>query len=143
MPKKSTAATMVKEATEHWRYVAPVLTAPETQEDYERLVAALDEVLDAGGADERGELASLAERMGELVAAYEARHVAEPDAADGVAVLRHLMEAHGLRQADFPEIGPQSVVSDVLNRKRRLNARQLLALSQRFGLPMDVFAARR
>ncbi len=140
---KAAVATMVREATEHWSHVAPVLTPPETEEDYERLIAALDEVLDAGGADESNELASLAERMGELVAAYEAEHVAELNIADGVAVILHLMEEHGLRQSDLSEIGPQSVVSDVLNRKRSLNARQMYALSQRFGLPMDLFALRR
>jgi HTH-type transcriptional regulator/antitoxin HigA len=137
----TTVSTMVREATKHWCYVAPVLKAPKTAQEFERLVTALDEVLDAGGADENNELAVLAERMGDLVAAYENAHVAELEAADGVDVLRYLMEEHGLRQADLPEIGSQSIVSQVLNRKRRLNAGQLRRLSQRFGLPMDVFAA--
>lgn len=137
----ATLSTMVREATKHWRYVAPVLKAPKTPREFERLVAALDEVLDAGGADESNELAVLAERMGDLVAAYEASHIPELGAADGVDVLRHLMEEQGLRQVDLPEIGSQSIVSQVLNRKRRLNARQLRGLSRRFGLPMEVFAA--
>jgi HTH-type transcriptional regulator/antitoxin HigA len=137
----SAVSTMVREATKHWRYVAPVLNAPKTAQEFERLVAALDEVLDAGGADESNELAILAERMGDLVVAYENRHVPELDAADGVDVLRHLMKEHGLRQSDLPEVGSQSLVSQVLNRKRRLNAGQLRRLSRRFRLPMDVFAA--
>jgi HTH-type transcriptional regulator/antitoxin HigA len=136
---KAVVATMVQEAAEHWAYVAPVLKTPESEEDFEYLVAALDEVLDAGGADESHDLASLAERMGDLVAAYEAAHVPELNIADGVDLLVYLMEDHGLRQADLPEIGNQSVVSLVLSRKRRLNADQLYNLSQRFGLPMDAF----
>ena len=128
----ATLSTMVREATKHWRYVAPVLKAPKTPREFERLVAA---------PDESNELAVLAERMGDLVAAYEASHIPELGAADGVDVLRHLMEEQGLRQVDLPEIGSQSIVSQVLNRKRRLNARQLRGLSRRFGLPMEVFAA--
>ena len=135
-------ATTAQVANEHWPHVAPMLTPPETEADYERLVALLDEVLDAGGADEDNALASLADRMGELVAAYEAAHVPELNLATGVAVLRHLMDVHSLRQSDLPEIGPQSVVSDVLRGKRRLHAEQMRRLAQRFGQPMDVFAAR-
>ena len=136
----ASVAEMVRQAAEHWVYVEPMLTPPETGKDYQRLVAALDEVLDAGGADEDSPLASLADRVGELVAAYEAANVPEPNAGDGVDAIRYLMEAHGLRQSDLPEIGNQSVVSQVLNRKRNLNARQMRALSRRFGVTMDVFA---
>jgi len=49
------------------------------------------------------------------------------------------MEQHRLKQADLPEIGAQSVVSDVLSRKRRLNVRQVSALLRRFGVSADVF----
>jgi len=133
---------MVEVATEHWPYVMPMLTPPETAADYERLVALLDEVLDAGGADEGNDLASLADRMGELVAAYEAEHVPELNLATPVDVLRHLMEEHNLRQSDLPEIGPQSVVSAVMNGKRRLNAGQMMKLARRFRVPMEAFADR-
>ena len=133
---------IVQEATEHWVHVAPVLKAPESEVEYGRLVAALDEVLDAGGADENHELASLAERMGDLVAAYEDAHVPELNLADGVAVLDYLMDQHGLRQADLPEIGNQSAVSQVLNRRRELTLPQLRKLSARFGLPIEAFLPR-
>lgn len=101
-------------------------------------MAALDTVLDAGGADESHPLASLADRLGELVARYEARHrpIREMAVRD---LLRHLMTVHGLRQSDLPEIGAQSIVSDVLRGKRRLNVGQISRLSRRFGLPPDVF----
>ena len=136
----ASVARMVQQAAEHWVHVEPMLTPPETEEDYQRLVAALDELLDAGGADEDSLLGSLADRVGELVAAFEAANVPELNAGDGVDAILYLMEAHGLRQSDLPEIGNQGVVSQVLNRKRNLNARQMRALSRRFGVTMDVFA---
>ncbi len=138
----TSVATMVQEAAEHWPHVAPLLVAPQTKKQYERLVAALDKVLDAGGADEGHVLAGLADCMGDLVAAYEDKYVAGLGLADGVDVIRHFMEVKKLRQCDLPEIGSQSIVSEVLNRKRNLNARQIRELSRRFGVSMEVFAAR-
>ena len=40
-----------------------MLTAPSFRDDCERLIAVLDEVLDAGSADETSPLATLAERI--------------------------------------------------------------------------------
>ena len=42
----------VDEAIRHWPHVAPLLTPVRDRADYEALVAALDRVLDAGGAEE-------------------------------------------------------------------------------------------
>ena len=98
----------------------------------------LDEVLDAGGADETSSLATLAERIGDLIEAYERERCPILDASP-VEVLRFLMEQHGLKHADLPEIGAQSVVSAVLAGKRRLNIREVSTLSRRFGVLPDAF----
>jgi HTH-type transcriptional regulator/antitoxin HigA len=49
------------------------------------------------------------------------------------------MEQPVLSQADLPEIGSQSVVSEVLRGKRELNVRQIRALSRRFHVSPDAF----
>ncbi len=49
------------------------------------------------------------------------------------------MQEHGLSQGDLPEVGTQSVISEVLAGKRQLNVRHIRALSDRFGVPADVF----
>ena len=134
------AKEVAARAVAHWEHLAPALTAPRCKEDHDRLVAVLDEILDAGGADETSPLAVLAERVGDLVAAYETELYPIPDAGP-VDVLLFLMEQHGLKQADLPEIGAQSVVSAVLNGKRQLNIRQVAALSKRFGVSADVLIA--
>ncbi len=132
---------VIEIATAHWRHIVSLLTPPRTEAEYDKLVERLDAVLDAGGADESHELATLADRMGELVAAYEDANDIDPLPADPIAVLEFLMGQHGLRQADVPEIGKQSVVSAVLNGKRHLNIKQVRALARRFNVPMDVFVA--
>lgn len=128
----------VRTAIDHWAQVAPLLTPPRTKAEFERLIEALDEVLDAGGADERNPLASLADHLGSLIADYEAAHRPKRD-MPVAKFLRELIKQHGLKQADLPEIGTQSVVSEVLSGKRKLNLRQVAALAKRFRLPADVF----
>jgi HTH-type transcriptional regulator/antitoxin HigA len=50
------------------------------------------------------------------------------------------MDLHSLKQTDLAaEIGGQSVVSDILNGKREINARQAKALAARFGVSAGVF----
>lgn len=131
-------SALVKQATEHWRYVAPLLNKPSDRQSYEALVAALDEVLAMTGDDEDHPLMALVHHMGDQVMAYEAEQSPLKEIG-GVQFLRHLMEDRGLGQGDLPEVGNQSVVSMILNGKRQLNIRQLKALSERFHFPVDAF----
>ena len=53
--------------------------------------------------------------------------------------LKFLMEQHGLRQSELPELGSQGVVSEILTAKRELNLRQVRALAARFGVSVATF----
>lgn len=133
--------TRLDTALAHWPYVAPLLTPPTTDADYQQLAESLDAVLDAGGADEAHPLAGLASAMGNLISNYETRHQPMPDAMNAAEALAGLMKQHGLRQSDLPEIGNQAKVSEVLSGKRTINLRQARALAKRFGIGIEVFAA--
>jgi HTH-type transcriptional regulator/antitoxin HigA len=97
----------------------------------------LDRIIDSIGEDESGPAADLAETLGIFIDRYEARHV-QMAATTPADVLRLLMEQHGLVQSDLPEIGSQGVVSEILRGKRRLNARQIRALTRRFGIAAEL-----
>ena len=129
---------LIKQACEHWRYVAPLLSKPTNEDDYDALVEALDELLGLVGEDEDHPLAGLASRVGDMIEAYDEHRRPLPKAG-GAEVLRYLMREHGLRQGDLPEIATQSVISEVLAGKRQLNVRHIRALSDRFGVPVDAF----
>ncbi len=66
-----------REALHLWPSMAPVIYVPHTEEEYERIVAFLDQLIDEVGEDEKHPLASLMEILGVLVEAYEAEHVPE------------------------------------------------------------------
>lgn len=129
---------MIKTAITHWPQVSPLLVPPRNKAEYERMVQALDAVLDEGGADEKHALARLADYLGDLVEAYETAHTPKQE-MPAKDFLKQLMAVHGLKQSDLPEIGSQGVVSEVLKGKRQLNVRQIGKLAQRFKLTADVF----
>jgi HTH-type transcriptional regulator/antitoxin HigA len=74
-----------------------------------------------------------------LIEAYEEEHHSISDASP-VEVLRALMEANDLRQKDLVSIfGSESIVSEVLHRKRDLNKTHIERLSKRFHISPAVF----
>lgn len=118
--------------------VAKFIYVPTSEAEYDQLVELLDELADIVRDDESHPLANVMDVLGVLIETYEDEHVPEPE-GDPVAVLRHFIEAYGLRQKDLPELGSQGVVSEILNGKRDLNMRQIKALSERFKVPASVF----
>ena len=105
---------------------------------YDAAVRAMDALLDAGAANEGHPLAHLVSALGEFVRDYDDQHFLLEEASPA-QVLRALMDQHGVRQCDLPEIGSQGVVSEVLNGKRELNVRQIEGASKRFGVSPVVF----
>ncbi|WP_048306553.1 type II toxin-antitoxin system HigA family antitoxin [Halomonas sp. PR-M31] len=129
---------LVEQATEHWSYLAPLLSNPSSEAEYDARVDALDEILGLIGDDESHPLASLASRLGDVIEAYDVEHRPMPEVS-GVEVLRYLMQEHQISQSDLPEVGAQSVVSAILAGRRKLNWRQVCELSERFGISTDSF----
>jgi HTH-type transcriptional regulator/antitoxin HigA len=77
-----------------------------------------------------------------LIEAYEEEHHSIPDAPP-VEILRALMDANDLRQKDLvPIFGSESIVSEVLHRKRALNKTHIEKLSKRFRVSPAVFFPR-
>lgn len=74
-----------------------------------------------------------------LVEEYESKEYPVPEAGP-LDIIRHLMEAHGLRQKDLADVfGTESIVSDVLNGKRDLAKEHIRRLSARFHVSPAVF----
>ena len=122
---------------DHWAALEPILTI-RNEDEYDRAVATLNELLDEIGTDEKHPLYGLLDALGTMIAAYEDANLELPEANGGEA-LAYLMEEHGLRQSDLPEVGSQGVVSEILSGKRELNMRQIRALAERFGVSPAVF----
>jgi HTH-type transcriptional regulator/antitoxin HigA len=74
-----------------------------------------------------------------LIEHYEEEHYSVPKASPA-DVLRFLLDQHSLKQRDLAaELGGESVVSEVLSGKRKLNAAHIEQLSKRFHVSPAVF----
>jgi HTH-type transcriptional regulator/antitoxin HigA len=107
---------------------------------YAELLAFVDEVFEKFGHDDQHPIFTLVSLVAERIREYEDRQHPWPDSATPVGCLAFLMDSYGLNQKDLPEVGTQSVVSEILSGKRSINLRQASALAKRFAVPMEVFA---
>ena len=121
-----------------WPVVSKVLSTFETEQQYNKAVGWLDELIDETGENEASLIESLIDTLETLVKDYEDRNIPEPD-ADPVDCLRFLMEEHNLEPIGLPEMGNQEVVSDILSGKKKLTVKQIKALSNRFNVSPAVF----
>jgi HTH-type transcriptional regulator/antitoxin HigA len=127
----------IREIQPHWVVIRPYL-AIHNEEDYDRAVEQMNQLIDMIGTNEDHPMYDYLDTLGTLIEVYEETHFQIPPAS-GVDVLSYLMEEHGLRQSDLPEVGSQGVVSEILNGKRGLNLRQIRALAERFHVSPGVF----
>jgi HTH-type transcriptional regulator/antitoxin HigA len=109
-----------------------------SEAENERCTAVLDTLLHKKKrtAEERrlGELLTL------LIEAYEEKRFAVRHPAGPIDILRHLIDANGLRQVNLLDVfGTASVASEVLSGKRDLSKAHISRLSQRFHVSPALF----
>lgn len=115
------------------------LTHPEKH--YWKMVERADLLSDVIGSSKKYPLLNLFELTSELIRAYDLERFDVPDTKPW-ELLSFLMEEHGLKQSDLPELGNQSVVSQILSGTRDLNVRQINSLAKRFKVPAGIFFER-
>lgn len=119
-----------------WNQVSQFIFKPESEEDLDKLIELSGYLIDQLEENER--FKDLLHIVGNLIIEYESLHIKKPDAT-GIDVLKFLMEEHGLKQKDLPELGSPGVISEIIAGKRGLNKRHISALSKRFGCSPAVF----
>lgn len=128
----------IKKAIRVWPTVSKMVSTIHSERQYNKMVSMLDELIDEVNTKRDTVKESLIDTLGTLIKDYEDRNVKEPK-GDSAGVLKYLLEEHGLNQSDLNEVGSQGVVSEILNGKRKLNLRQVIALSKRFSVSPSVF----
>src|ERR1700676_2907827 len=108
-----------------------------SERQHEQYLSVLDKL--ASKDNPTTEEEKYAEVLMTLIEAYEEDHHSIPNASP-VQVLRMLMDANDLRQKDLlPVFGSESIVSEVLHKKRDLNKTHIEKLSKRFNVSPAVF----
>ena len=121
---------LIEQAVTHWPFVAPLVTAPVSEADYDGLVERLDEILSITGGDQDHALATLASVIGSLIEAYDER-VRPMPAVSGANALRHLMKEHCLAPDDLCDVAEPSEISDMVTGNREIEVPHARALARR------------
>ena len=118
----------------------------EDEEHYIRTLETVEALMEEAEDSATDPLNPIIEMLADAIEQYE---TADPGFADfnraledldpGIAVVRLLMDQHGLGMSDLPEIGSKSMVSRVLSGERELSKKHILALAGRFGLEPALF----
>jgi HTH-type transcriptional regulator/antitoxin HigA len=111
----------------------------ETQEEYERMLGAVEELMDKDDAEITAEEGRLLKLLAMLVEDYEDRHYALPKSSPH-KMLKYLLEETGLKPRDlWPVIGSKSRVSEILSGRRSISKEQAKKLAAFFRTPIELF----
>jgi HTH-type transcriptional regulator/antitoxin HigA len=113
--------------------------AIETEEEYDHMVAAVEQLMDKGEDRLSPEESALLETMAILVQAYDDRHHPLPPVAPN-EMLANLMETSGRTAKDLlPVFGTRGRVSEILSGKRAISKEQAKRLASVFKVTVDLF----
>ncbi|KOP23820.1 transcriptional regulator [Hapalosiphon sp. MRB220] len=108
-----------------------------SEEDFQKTQACVDRLLDKGELTEAEE--DYLDLLGVLISEYEQGQDLVPDIY-GVELLKVLIEELNLKQKDLvPIFKTESIVSDVLNGKRKLTVEHIQKLGEFFKVSPAVF----
>lgn len=122
---------------EHWNPIRHIFSVG-SDEEYDRAIEFLNNLIDEIGTDERHPLYGLLDALGAVIHAYEEKNCPVPD-CDGVEMFRFFMDEHGLTPSDFPEIGSEKMISEIISGKRELSVGHIRQLAERFHVSPAVF----
>ena len=116
-----------------------VVKAIESEEEYDHMVAAVEELMDKGEDRLSREESALLETLAILIQAYDDRHHPLPPVAPN-QMLGYLMESSGRTAKDLLAVfGTRGRVSEVLSGKRSISKEQAKKLASLFKVSADLF----
>ena len=109
----------------------------ETEDENFRMLAIVEKLMKKG-EDLSAEEEKLLKLLVKLIEDFEQRYY-QPEEAEPLEVLHHLMEARGTKPSQLWEVfGSKGITSEVLNDKRAISKTHARALANYFHVPADV-----
>lgn len=128
----------IEQISQSWQNIAPLLVPVFSEEDCERREEQLKKLIKLNQQKKDPQISYLIKSMALTIEEYEKKEF-PIEKATGIETLQYLMEEHGLNESDFPEIGNQELVLDLLNGKQELSLRMIKILAKRFGVSEQTF----
>lgn len=134
------SATLIVDRKKYARLANRVVVkAIESEEEYDRMVAAVEALMDKGEGRRSPEEEALLETLAILIQAHDDHH--HPLApVSGHEMLSYLMETSGRTAKDLlPVFGTRGRVSEILSGKRSVSKEQAKKLAAFFRVSADLF----
>ena len=113
-----------------------------SKERHGQYIKVLENIMDAASETKNKDEKEALSKYGSMIASFLEDYEKKiyPMKSNGRDVLEFLMDQHNLNQNELSEeLGGQSVVSEILNGQRKLNAQQIQKLSFRFHVSPATF----
>jgi HTH-type transcriptional regulator/antitoxin HigA len=113
----------------------PALLHPiRNEKEYNKALLTLESLLDEDKKEDEGIIIALSI----LVEEYEKKHY-EIESPDPIEALKYMMYEMDLSQKDLTQyVGSKSLVSQILNRKRKLSITNIRVLSAALNIPIEI-----
>ena len=109
-----------------------------TEEDYNQAIKRLEEIFHAPADSKEGDEADL---LSIVIEKYEEEHY-PIEAPDPIEAIKFRMEQMGMTNKELAQIiGYESRVSEILNRKRKLNLKMIRNLHDKLKIPYESLIA--
>lgn len=114
-------------------------TAIQSEDEYEIMLANIDELMNKGEDKLLPEEERLLETLAILVESYEDEHYPMPEVSPN-EVLKFLIDENNLKQSDLLHIfGSSGIASEVVNGKRSISKAQAKKLAEYFKVSVELF----
>lgn len=139
LPLLSKMISVIENKTYADLVVKVLPTAIQSEEEYEIMLANIDELISKGENNLSPEEERLLETLAILVEAYEDEHYPMPEVPPN-EILKFLMEQKDLKQSDLlPIFGSSGIASEVVNGKRSISKAQAKKLAAYFKVSVELF----
>jgi HTH-type transcriptional regulator / antitoxin HigA len=128
----------IEQISQSWQNIAPLLVPVFSEEDCDCREEQLKKLIKLNQQKKDPQISYLIKSMALTIEEYEKKEF-PIEKATGIETLQYLMGEHGLNESDFPEIGNQELVLDLLNGKQELSLRMIKILAKRFGVSEQTF----
>jgi HTH-type transcriptional regulator/antitoxin HigA len=140
--KKETKAGRTKVSSTYLELVGLFPLQPITSEkDHRIALSVVEKIITFIATDKNPDVGinNYLKTLSDIIGHYEEEKF-KSSAVSGKEMLAYLMELKGLNQSDLAkELGGQPIVSKILKGERKLNLRQIKALSKKFKVSPEVF----
>ena len=107
-------AETYNEFIRHWEPISNILSFPKSNDQCDKMIDLLNNLLDETGNNENHSLFPLIETLGTLIENYESKTIPEPDTTSA-EILKYLINENKLSLKDLVKLGTEEEINELIH----------------------------